>query len=501
MRYFYAFTPRDFIEIDGRRKYLWEITRAFDGLMLSKAYVDKKLETEIMERGGVKKYFNIPSEVPVMSDSGGFTWSKLKNVDDYINPKDLLDYYFRLGFNIGIHPDVICRKGKFKRKEKGITEVLVIDEKEAKRRFELNIESARETYELLTKGKYSNLTIYAVVQGWDRSSYKRSAIELLKIGYRHLAIGGLAHAPTVFCREMIKAVVKTVREFEREKGEKVKIHILGVTRTSLLPLMRDLRIDSFDSASWLRAAWLRGAWFWYNPETKQLIEFDVKLFDYRNYHKDPPLPPCSCPICSTVGKDPEGIAWSRRYGTNQRNMSRGFHNLYHFYKWYKEAFLKGWNEWKLIEKYGRGRVLIVTHCVAKKRDIKNGRPFELYDSLRIRKLYEMAKSFKKRFAVISAKYGLVYDDEIIERYDATIKSGYDIDKLLDVIVEKIHRHNPWDLIILYSTNRKYITLLCCALVKANFLRVVQVGKGIFGEMSKIRRVLLRLTNHSILEYI
>ena len=117
------------------------------------------------------------------------------------------------------------------------------------------------------------------------------------------------------------------------------------------------------------------------------------------------------------------------------------------------------------------------------------------------RLYKMAKSFGKRFAVISAKYGLVYDDEVIEQYDATIKSGYDIDRLLDVIVEKICRHNPWDLIILYSANRKYVTLLYCALARANFMRVVQIGKGILGEMSKIRQVLLRLTNRSISEYI
>lgn len=492
--FFYAFTPRDYVLVGGRQTYLWEIARAFDGLMLSRAYVDSKLEREIAAAGGVKRYFRIPEGVKVMSDSGAFTWKHLDRPP--VTPFALFEYYHRLGFDAGMHPDHISRPMKIVVREDGAKRVREITLEEARERFAISLEMAEMAARLLDgDSTYKGVEIYGVVQGWSPETYAECTRELIKIGYRRIAVGGLALASTSEAAREIKAVMEVVKRF----GERVAVHVLGVSRPSLIPLMVELGVTSFDSATWLRAAWIRGAWYYHNRSTGQLLNFTVKLFDPRlGYHRDPPLPPCDCPVCRSVGVDEEGVGWARRYYGNQRNMSRGFHNIYAFYEWFSAARERGFSS---TDPLLDGRVLVVTHCAARKRGTP-APPQRLYVSARIRRVYEIAKRYGATFGVISAKYGLVYEDEVIEPYEATIDSGSAFDALVERVSAKLSERGPWDWLVYFGTAKNYVTAFFCAAYRAGYGdRTMVVGRNTMGELDRLAHLLARSKQITLDEFL
>jgi len=133
---------------------------------------------------------------------------------------------------------------------------LTLEEK--KRRWQINIENARETMKLLNKEKYNGLKIIGVIQGWDLDSYRKAARELLKIGYDYLGIGGIARRPTSQLMEIVKVVNKEIDKLPEKRRRKVKIHLFGFARLHLVPKLMKMRVTSFDTAAPLRQAWESG---------------------------------------------------------------------------------------------------------------------------------------------------------------------------------------------------------------------------------------------------
>lgn len=340
MKFYLAAHPRDHVSTKMNKKtYLWEICRAFDGVMISRGYLSKSIENAIIEQGGYRNYFRIPQNIPTICDSGAIQWKCYK--EPPISPRELLDFYVRCKFETGVSLDHYSRPGKVSGEVNGEKVSVIITDKEAERRQALTIKFARETMGLLDSKRYQKLKIYGSVQGWDIQSYLNCVREYLKIGYRRVAVGGLAFVgSTDTIREVLQTIMSEVRKFNaRVKKPVESVHILGVAREVLIsPFMRDLRISSFDSASWHRRAWLRGSYLFY--QDGKMETYDVKEYDVEKYHKNPPIPNCNCPVCKAVGIDEKGIPCPKRFGGNQRNMSRGFHNLWHFYRYFKEVLLK-----------------------------------------------------------------------------------------------------------------------------------------------------------------
>ena len=203
------------------------------------------------------------------------------------------------------------------------------------------------------------------------------------MGYDFIALGGLVPRETRFISELLLTL--------KGKGflKKAKFHLLGVLRRELLPLMKDLAIYSFDSASYLRKAWLKatknylgvdGKWYTsirvpdcHSPRLKKrsgelpanleemerrilksLREYDrgelksygelleeIIAYDrlflrnefreekyrelYRELLESRIWKKCSCPVCRELGID---VVIFR--GSN-RNRRRGFHNVYVFF--------------------------------------------------------------------------------------------------------------------------------------------------------------------------
>ena len=362
-------------------QYLWEIFPCCDGILISKGYVDSKLEESIVKHGGVNKFLRWNG--PVIGDSGA--WLYKNEEEPPYSVKELLDYYVRLKIPVGAHLDHAIFKTI---RVDGVKRELTLEEK--KKRWRINIENARETIELLNKEKYSRLKIIGVVQGWDLDSYRRAARELLKMGYDYLGIGGIARRPTSQLMEIVKAVNREIDKFSKERGRKIKIHLFGFARLHLIPKLMKMRVVSFDTAAPLRQAWESGEhnYHFANPwrsytavrirltrvrkvrrhlarieketlETmyqyakgevpmehvlNKLLEYERKILEvdgvpprkidriiallrkrYERTLKDRPWEKCLCPICREMGVDV--IIFREGW----RNGARAYHNVRQFY--------------------------------------------------------------------------------------------------------------------------------------------------------------------------
>jgi len=241
-------------------------------------------------------------------------------------------------------------------------------------------------------------TPVGIAQGWDAASRRRAIERLLKMGYRHLALGGMARSPN-------KERLETLEAIKPILPPDVTLHIFGVTRLELIPDFIRLGVTSADSAAPLRRAflgsnndnyWTRGGRKYAAirvPEVKRggpkrrgvdstdevlqrngvtldklkhmeqealrlLRAYDagqarleetlaaVLAYDqlhgdtrdladtYRRTLQDRPWQQCDCPICRAIGI--EVII----FRGNNRNRRRGFHNVKVFYERFRETVRK-----------------------------------------------------------------------------------------------------------------------------------------------------------------
>jgi hypothetical protein len=369
----------------------------YDGILLSLGLFEFKLkllkingQPTIRGYRKIRDYLRLNSqpEIPVMGDCGAFTYVNEKF--PLISVDEAIKIYSKLSFDYGISVDHICsewvtvEKGKeekfsfTEKKENRNGLKIKLSKEELEWRRKLSLENAEEFYR-----KANGFHPIGAAQGYSISSYVESVGNLIDIGYDFVALGGLVPRETSFIAELLKELHK--------KGllKKARFHLLGVLREGLLPLMKELGIYSFDSASYFRKAWLKvtsnyygvdGKWYSsirvpdcknkrllnkikeipVNIEKKErkilqgLREYDEgklknweglledvisydKLF-FRNEFNEEKYKKlyselleskiwkrCNCPICRELGID---VVIFR--GSN-RNKRRGFHNTYVFY--------------------------------------------------------------------------------------------------------------------------------------------------------------------------
>ncbi len=371
----------------------------YDGILVSLGMFKEKIRLSFEEgrpkvRGfsNIKDYLRLPKDFPLLGDCGAFTYVNEK--EPKITVSQAVELYQKLGFDYGISVDHICsetitvresEKEKFsfkeERKLKGGKVKITLSEKELEFRRELSLFNAHRFLK-----EAEGFTPVGAAQGYTIETYIKSVKDLIKMGYKFIAIGGLVPRKTEFIRELL-------RELYREVNlTKVKVHLLGVLRKELLKEMKRFKVYSFDSASFYRKAWLKAKenYFgidlkWYssiripdskNPRLrkkvkeqkelekaslleerilKNLREYDKgnlkeidglleeimkydKLFyreefkeeKYYGYYKEllqtKIWKECPCPVCRSLGID---VVIFR--GAN-RNKRRGFHNTFVFYK-------------------------------------------------------------------------------------------------------------------------------------------------------------------------
>ncbi len=163
---------------------------------------------------------------------------------------------------------------------------------------------------------------------------------------------------------------------------------------------------------------------------------------YKKTLEDKPWKKCGCPICSKIGVE---VAIFRG---NNRNRRRGFHNTYVFYqvlkdpqKWpiFINRNIKG-AEFQLSSLKKGEKVLIITECSKEKLGYTSSvkAPAKLmYQGRLFKTVKEYAETMGFDYVIISAKYGLIFPDEMIEGYEKVLQTTDDVEKIRSIVEEKL----------------------------------------------------------------
>jgi hypothetical protein len=345
----------------------------FDGMLVSRTVVSSQVEERIRSAGSVHAFYRLNRTVPVMGDCGAFSYRNAERPPYTV--VEILKYYEELGFTYGVSIDHLVFHS--------------MPSRERQRRLEITLENAREFIVHHQAGGYRFVPV-GIAQGWDPISRRQAIERLLEMGYKHLALGGMARGSDKEIRQTLEAIRPVLPEGTR-------LHMFGVARFSLLPDFIRLGVTSADSASPMRRAFLGTSAdnYWTQSDTKYAairvpevvkgaarkrgidsteeavakngVTFDAlkeleqqalnllrgydqgsatleetlqtvlhydKLYgdkrdhegEYRRTLEDKPWRQCGCNICRAWGIE---VVIFRG---NNRNRRRGFHNAYVFYE-------------------------------------------------------------------------------------------------------------------------------------------------------------------------
>lgn len=341
---------------DDQRLAIWDVydKTPIDGLLISyhplKFRAPRK-HVEKIEKLGVHEALGYRGTI--IADSGAFSY--VSEDEPPFDTSKLLEYYDRCGFDIGATMDHLII-GQIKK-----------DEDERKRRYNITLKNAEKMREEWLENYQESFDLMGAIQGWDPKSYGDAAERLIGKGFNYLGIGGLAGAST----EKLSSVVKEVDSRRKSMGADVKIHVFGVSpirqgSMELLKVFRERGVDSFDTSVMLRQAWNRieGNYILGDDQyaalrvpmaledekaimilesireyarsgrnsellTKELMTVANKAKKWEKLYEKTlqsrPWEHCGCSICKEFGVD------VIIFRGNERNMRRGFHNVWQFY--------------------------------------------------------------------------------------------------------------------------------------------------------------------------
>lgn len=201
-------------------------------------------------------------------------------------------------------------------------------------------------------------------------------------------------------------------------------------------------------------------------EYKRLLDTEKHLQQlYPKTLEDRPWEKCECNVCRRLGID---VIMLRG---NNRNRARGFHNVYTMYHkvvqdqalWEQFERHKKWdvvNEQDLVRL--SGRVLVITGCTktklgydsntrAKASEMYKGRLFKIVRN------YTLLKHFP--LMIISAKYGLIRTDQVIQGYEKVISSREDVLRMKPLVTATLRPLLPsFDKVVVIAGERYRQTL-------------------------------------------
>lgn len=244
----------------------------YDGILVSRATVGgpgvsgKYSESQTMRfrRVGARDFlrFNKPEHLdkPVFGDCGAFSYAKEK-VPPYA-ASDTVEFYADAQFTHGCSIDHIIFE--FDSNAKGQDG----GSKDSRDRFHITLQLASEFFrESKRLGKH--FTPIGVVQGWSPDSLATCAIELVKMGYRYLAIGGLVPLKV---NEIHQAVASVQQAIKKRPG--VKLHLLGFAKADHLhEFAQYSNIASFDTTSPLLRAFKDNKQNYYLPNEEGKLDY------------------------------------------------------------------------------------------------------------------------------------------------------------------------------------------------------------------------------------
>jgi hypothetical protein len=359
-------------------------TAPYDGILISKSIVDgiggglgrytlgQKLR---LRRLGARTFFRIDepnwSGLLTMGDCGAFGYAKEPAPPFSVD--DVLDFYEECQFDRGVSIDHVILG--FVSSETAEAPLLA----EWRARQELTLQLADE-FLARHHARRAKFTPIGAAQGWSPQSYADSVRQLRRIGYDHIALGGMVPLKTDSILQTLNAVA-AVRDG-------AQLHLLGVTRVEHIQRFAAMGVTSFDSTSPLRQAFMDDSdnYYWWArnfmavrvPQSDgnsrlrlrirsgeldhdQVLRLENQALEaLRNYGArtiglsdvleslraysevlgegqgrashyaetlaERPWEQCECAVCATIGI--QVIVFRGA----ERNRRRGFHNLEIFYK-------------------------------------------------------------------------------------------------------------------------------------------------------------------------
>ncbi|MEM2673748.1 MAG: tRNA-guanine transglycosylase DpdA [Candidatus Bathyarchaeia archaeon] len=477
--------------------YIWDIfglsDAPIDGLLISRTIImENKRKYEWALKEGIHRVLHLPKNFEIMGDCGAFGYIEEKIPP--FDPIETLRYYRDLGFNYGVTVDHL---------------VVPQFKKEKDFRMRITYEYGIKSYEVWLKNFKNDFQLIVAVQGWEIKDYIKMYENYLKHGIRHFGFGGLVRSPTSFILDLLDQLIERIKE---TKILPEYLHFFGLARIALFPKFKELEDlgvpVGFDSASFLRKAWLSSPTSQLNylsldgegytairvpfvgrrSDTEEkmlnkehffesLISLEqeclekLRMYDrgeidlesvlqtlskfnkaigerpeliryYRRLLEDRPWKSCDCPVCKNIGID---VVIFRG---NNRNMRRGFHNTYVFYKvlrnpelWPKFVNKEGKEENILTTLKKGEKVLVITECTKEKLgyDSSVRAPArQMYQGRLFKAVRKYCETMGFDYVIISAKYGLLHPDEVIEGYEMVLKTKEDVERIRPQVEEKLH---------------------------------------------------------------
>jgi len=244
----------------------------YDGVLISRAIVGdpgvsgKYSESQAMRfrRVGAREFlrFNKPEHLdkPVFGDCGAFSYSK-EEVPPY-TAADTVEFYSDGKFTHGCSIDHIIFE--FDSNAKGLDG----GSDEAKARFDITLQLATE---FLAESKQlgKDFTPVGVVQGWSPDSLAAAAVDLVKMGYRYLAIGGLVPLKVNEIHQAVAAVHSAISQWPE-----VRLHLLGFAKAdNLHEFAQYKQIATFDTTSPLLRAFKDNTKNYYQPNAEGKLDY------------------------------------------------------------------------------------------------------------------------------------------------------------------------------------------------------------------------------------
>ncbi len=193
----------------------------------------------------LRRQFGLSPTQYLFGDCGAFSY--VNEDAPTISVEQAVALYELYGFDFGASVDHIPVK-TIKTNDKKTS--LSDDQRQA--RVDLTRENAKTFIEAANSRK-AVFNPVGTIQALNADQYAQCVREYFDLGYRHIALGGLVPLKDDEIESIVRAVVLTANDLK----ERPWIHLFGVFRPELQNLFQELKIDSFDSATYFRKAWLR----------------------------------------------------------------------------------------------------------------------------------------------------------------------------------------------------------------------------------------------------
>ena len=202
-------------------------------------------EPDALSPPQLRKHFGLTDSQYLFGDCGAYSY--VNQELPTITVEQAVALYESYGFDFGAsvdHIPVAAIRSNGARLE--------LPTQELTRRVETTRENARRFMDVAQKRRV-RFNPVGTIQALSPEQYAQSVRVYYEYGYRHIAVGGLVPQSDRKIEENVRAVIQAANDLP----ERPWIHLFGVYRPKLQALFRQLKVDSFDSASYFRKAWLR----------------------------------------------------------------------------------------------------------------------------------------------------------------------------------------------------------------------------------------------------